>query len=249
MGYLYGEDLAPPQPALTRAVEAFEPLDDGFGLAWARFTRGVTSEGAGDPDAAVRDYALAFAAFEEADDLSGLTLVLGAFSGTLLALGRARDAYVAAGVASRWAAETGHPPRDDRARAGCSRSRPRTPPIPSSAPHSRRAPRCRARPASDCWARMLRELAAEGSAPGLSGRTIDPMEAFHGSDLAPGSPIRLLDTDVAVGVGRGARHRARRPGRAHARVRELRRAHGRAQVQAHLPLWLLPVLLGLLLIP
>ena len=67
----------------------------------------MTHEGIGDPRAAVRDYAVAFAAFEEADDLSGLTLVLGAFSGTLLAFGRPTDAYRAAGIASRWAAETG----------------------------------------------------------------------------------------------------------------------------------------------
>jgi hypothetical protein len=107
MGSLYGEDLVSALPALTRAIEAFEPLDDAFGLAWARFTRGVTYEGLGDPGAAVTDYALAFAAFEEADDLSGLTLVFGAFSGTLLGLGRPMDAYLAAGIASRWAAETG----------------------------------------------------------------------------------------------------------------------------------------------
>jgi hypothetical protein len=94
-------------PALTRAVDAFEPLDDAFGLAWARFTRGVTNDSLGDPRAAITDYALAFAAFEEADDLSGLTLVQGAFSGTLLGLDRTADAYLAAGVASRWAAETG----------------------------------------------------------------------------------------------------------------------------------------------
>ena len=67
----------------------------------------MAHEGLGDPRAAVRDYAPAFDAFEEADDLSGLTLVLGAFSGTLLGFDRPRDAYLAAGVASRWAAETG----------------------------------------------------------------------------------------------------------------------------------------------
>ena len=47
MGSLYGEDLVSALPALTRAIEAFEPLDDAFGLAWARFTRGVTNEGLG----------------------------------------------------------------------------------------------------------------------------------------------------------------------------------------------------------
>jgi predicted ATPase/class 3 adenylate cyclase len=107
LGFLYGEDLVAALPALSRAVDAFEPLDDAFGLAWARFTRGVTNDSLGDPHAAITDYALAFAAFEEVDDLSGLTLVQGAFSGTLLGLGRAVDAYLAAGVANRWAAETG----------------------------------------------------------------------------------------------------------------------------------------------
>ena len=107
MGYLYGEDLVSALPALTRAIEAFEPLDDAFGLAWARFTRGVTNDALGDPRAAVIDYAHAFAMFEQAEDHSGLTLVLGALSGTLLALGRPTDAYLAAGVTSRWAAETG----------------------------------------------------------------------------------------------------------------------------------------------
>ena len=107
MGYLYGGDLVSALPALSRAVEAFEPLKDSFGLAWARFTRGVTNDSLGNPRAAITDYALAFEAFEEADDLSGVTLVLGAFSGTLLGLDRAADAYLAAGVASRWAAETG----------------------------------------------------------------------------------------------------------------------------------------------
>ena len=38
MAYLYGEDLTSALPALARAVAAFEPLDDAFGLAWARFS-------------------------------------------------------------------------------------------------------------------------------------------------------------------------------------------------------------------
>ena len=163
LGFLYGEDLVAALPALTRAVDAFEPLDDAFGLAWARFTRGVTNDSLGDPRAAITDYALAFAAFEEADDLSGLTLVQGAFSGTLLGLDRTADAYLAAGVASRWAAETGThlatiaPSRVFRLPdAGHDRSR------AAGGVRRGRGDAPRGRPAAA--GRDARELAAEGSA-------------------------------------------------------------------------------------
>jgi predicted ATPase/class 3 adenylate cyclase len=164
MGYLYGEDLSSALPALTRAVEAFGPLDDAFGLAWARFTRGVTNDAMGDPRAAVRDYAVAFAAFEAADDLSGLTLVLGAFSGTLLAVGRTTDAYRAAGVASRWAAETGThlatiaPSRVFRIPDAATEDRDLRAAFEDGAAMPREAGR-------HLVGSMLRELAAEGSAP------------------------------------------------------------------------------------
>jgi len=107
MGQLYGERLDAAGPALTRAIEAFEGTDDAFGLAWARFTRAITFEATGDSHAATLDYAAALDAFEAADDVSGITLVLAAFAGTLLARRRTRDAYLAAGIASRWTAETG----------------------------------------------------------------------------------------------------------------------------------------------
>jgi tetratricopeptide (TPR) repeat protein len=164
LGFLYGEDLVSALPALTRAVDAFEPLDDSFGLAWARFTRGVTSDSLGHPRAAVTDYAAAFAAFEAADDLSGLTLVQGAFSGTLLALDRAADAYLAAGVATRWAAETG----THLATIAPSRVF-RLPDADTAVPELRAAFDAGAAMPREAGRRllgaMLRELAAEGSAP------------------------------------------------------------------------------------
>ncbi len=165
----------------------------------------MTNDSLGDPRAAITDYALAFAAFEEADDLSGLTLVLGAFSGTLLGLDRKADAYLAAGVSSRWAAETGThlatiaPSRvfrlpeceHDRSRAAGRVRRGRgDAPRGRPAAAGRDAPRAR----------------GGGFRAGLSGRTIDRMEAVHGSDLAPGSPIRLLDPTVpsaTSGTGAG----------------------------------------------
>ena len=163
MGYLYGEDLVSALPALSRAVEAFEPLDDSFGLAWARFTRGVTNDSLGDPRAAITDYALAFEAFEEADDLSGVTLVLGRVlgdaagprsGGRCLPGGRRREPL---GGRDR------HPPRDHR-------------PQPRVPDPGRRHGRPELRAAFDEGAAMpreagqrlvgamLRELAAEGSA-------------------------------------------------------------------------------------
>jgi tetratricopeptide (TPR) repeat protein len=107
LGHFYGERMAEAAPALDRAIEAFEGIDDAFGLAWARFTRGLTYEAGQQSQAASLDYAAALDAFEAADDLSGITLVLAAFAGTLLAVGRTRDAYLGAGIASRWTAETG----------------------------------------------------------------------------------------------------------------------------------------------
>ena len=116
------------------------------------------------PGGGPRLFASRYAAFEEADDLSGLTLVLGAFSGTLLGLGRLTDAYQGAGIASRWAAETGthlatiaptrvfHLPDLDTA----------DPELRAAFDEGAAMPR---EAGQRLLGAMLRELAAEGSAP------------------------------------------------------------------------------------
>ena len=58
----------------------------------------------------------------------------------------------------------------------------------------------------------------------------------------------LLDVEPTIASG-AHRRRRRRPRRRHPDLRQLRRGDGRAKVQADLPLRLLPVLLGLLLMP
>ena len=115
MSFLDGEDLAPALPALSRAVDAFEPLDDSFGLAWARFTRGVDQRLARRPaggDRRLRPRVRGVRGGRRpvgADPRAGRVLGHAARRSTEPA-----DAYLAAGVARALGGRDRHPPRDDR---------------------------------------------------------------------------------------------------------------------------------------
>ena len=164
MGFLYGEDLVsalagPESRASTRSSR----WSDAFGLAWARFTRGVTSDSLGDPRAAIADYALAFARVRGGGRPLGADPRAGRVLGHAAGLGRKADAYLGGRSREPLGGRDRHPPRDDRTqpRVPAPRSSTTDPELRAAFDEGAAMPR---EAGQRLLGAMLRELAAEGSA-------------------------------------------------------------------------------------
>ena len=177
--------------------------------------------------------------FYEAGDVSGITLILDDLA--IIAVGPGDPD-------ARRPAVGGGPPLQAADRHGPRRLRRPDTIAMFGAP----TPRTSSRPRSSSARRGGRgdeprrdRRVCSGGADGARAPTHDGGPAMTDPERArPVPPIVLVDDDAAT---RPAGARRRRSGRRHPDLRQLRRRDGRAQVQAHLPLRLLPVLLGLLL--
>jgi tetratricopeptide (TPR) repeat protein len=105
--YAYREDHAATEDATSRALAIFERRDDGFWIAWTRFTRAFGRVIARDVPGAAEDLGVAMREFRVSRDVSGLVLTMSVMASLLILAGRLADAYAVGAAATRAASETG----------------------------------------------------------------------------------------------------------------------------------------------
>ena len=235
------------EDAATRAIEIFERIGDPFWVSWSRFTRAFGRVMARDLPGAARDLGPTLREFWAAATFRASCSSCRRLEHAPARRPCRRRLRGRRRRAAASSAETGlHLATSGRART--SRSSTPTPRIPSSGPPSR----------ADAHGRATRRWSARiGATPPRSPRRSSGAvlsvvrwractPRIARPPTATRAPLRA-DPPVDAAPGRRRRTCARRSRRADADLRELRRPHGRAQVQADLPLRLLPVVLGLLL--